>query len=296
MTYARILSGALLGAAIAAPAFADDGIPDFGGRWGRNAFNFEAKAEGPKPLYNLKRLPDGTNDGDQLVGDWKNPILKPEAAEIVRKNGLLARAGIGYPDPSNQCRPYQPPFTYAMQLGMEMLQKKDSITIMYNQDDQVRHIRLNSAHPADVKPAPMGDSIAHYEGDTLVVDTIAIKPSPFNMVDRWGSPVTPGLHVVERYRLIDGEMAKAAQDRHEKTDGRVGGAGGAMAVDPDTSKKGLQVEITVEDPNVFTTPWTGYSTFRRIRTPWFEQVCAENPVDHYEGEWVGLPRDDTPDF
>lgn len=296
MNYSRILSTALLGAAMAAPAFADDGIPDFSGRWGRNAFNFEAKAEGPKPLYNLKRLPDGTNDGGQLVGDWKNPILKPEAAEIVRKNGLLARAGIGYPDPSNQCRPYQPPFTYAMQLGMEMLQKKDGITIMYNQDDQVRHIRLNSAHPADVKPAPMGDSIGHYEGDMLVVDTIAIKPSPFNMVDRWGSPVTPGLHVVERYRLIDGEMAKAAQDRHEKTDGRVGGAGGAMAVDPDTSKKGLQVEITVEDPNVFTAPWTGYSTFRRIRTPWFEQVCAENPVDHYEGEWVGLPRDNTPDF
>jgi hypothetical protein len=296
MTYARILFLALTGAAIAPPALADDGIPDFSGRWGRNAFNFEAKEQGPKPLFNLARNPDGTNNAGQLVGDWKNPILKPGAAEIVRKNGLLARAGIGYPDPSNQCRPYQPPFTYAMQLAMEMLQKKDSITIVYNQDDQVRHIRLNSAHPKDVKPTPMGDSVGHYEGDTLVVDTIAIQPTPFNMVDRWGSPVTPSLHVVERYRLIDGEAAKSAQERHEKADGRVGGAAGVMPVDPDISKKGLQVEVTVEDPNVFTTAWSGYATFRPIRSPWAEQVCAENPVEHYEGEWVGLPRDDTPDF
>jgi hypothetical protein len=37
-------------------------------------------------------------------------------------------------------------------------------------------------------------------------------------------------------------------------------------------------------------------TYRRLLTPWQEQVCAENPVEHYEGEWIGLPRADQPDF
>jgi hypothetical protein len=289
-------------AAIAAltvlPALADDATPDFSGPWGRNSFNFEAKDQGPKPLYNLKRLADGTNDGGQLVGDYKNPILKPEAAEIVRKNGLLAKVGIGYPDPSNQCRPYAPPFTYAMQLGLQMLQKKDGITLIYNQDDQVRRIRLNSEHPADVKPSAMGDSIGHFEGDTLVVDTIGIEGGPFTMIDRWGTPHSDKLHVVERYRLIDGAQAKAAMDKHEKADGRVGGARGAMALDPDLSLKGLQIDITVEDPVYLTMPVTFNVTYRRMSgsISWEEQVCADNPKEYYQDAWVGLPKADHPDF
>jgi len=287
-------------AMLAVPALADDGAatPDFLGRWGRNSFNFEAKPEGPKPLVNLKRMPDGTNDPGQLVGDYKNPILKPEAAEIVRKNGLLAKAGLGYPDPSNQCRPYAPPFNSAMQLGLEILKKNDGFTILYSQDDQVRRIRMNAEHPADLKPSAMGDSIGHWEGDTLIVDTVGIAHGPFTMVDRWGTPHSDALHIVEKYRLIDGAEAKAAMDRHEKEDGRVGGVPGAMAIDPDMSLKGLQVEVTVEDPNVFTTPWSAYVTYRRMspRMPWTEQVCAENPTEFYANQWVGLPKTDKPDF
>jgi hypothetical protein len=293
----------ILGAAagmIALPAVAADdaAAPDFSGRWGRNSFNFEDKDLGPRPLVNLKRLPDGTNDPGQLVGDYKNPILKPEPAEMVRKNGLLAKAGLGYPDPSNQCRPYAPPFNFAMQLGLDVLRKKDGLTFIYSQDDQVRHVRLNGVHPPNVTPSAMGDSIGHYEGDTLVVDTVGISHGPFTMVDRWGTPHSDALHVVERYRLIDGAEAKAAMDKHEKTDGRVGGAAGAMALDPDMSVKGLQVEVTVEDPNVFTTPWSAFVTYRRMNasTQWTEQVCAENPTEYYANQWVGLPKADRPDF
>jgi hypothetical protein len=285
---------------IALPALADDesNSPDFSGRWGRNAFNFEAKAQGPKPLYNLKRLPNGANDPGQLVGDYKNPILKPEAAEIVRKNGLLATAGLGFPDPSNQCRPYAPPFNYAMQLGVEILPKKDGFTLTYNQDDQVRRIRMNSQHPAGLKPSAMGDSVGHWEGDTLVVDTVGISHGPFTMIDRWGTPHSDALHIVERFRLIDGAQAKAAQESHEKADGRVGGVPGAMAINPDSNLKGLQVELTVEDPVYLTTPWAAFVTYRRLsdRMPWTEQVCAENPTEYYENAWIGLPKADRPDF
>ena len=271
-------------------------VPDFSGMWGRNAFNFEPVANGPQPVVNLSRMPDGTSNIGQLVGDYNNPILKPETAKIIKQKGEMSLSGHTYPDASNQCRPYNPPFTLAMQLGLEMLQKKDGITIIYNQDDQVRRIRLNDSHPAKVTPSPMGDSIGHYEGDTLVIDTIGIKPGPYAMVDRYGSPVTDALHVVERYRLIDGVAAKEAQERYEEIDGRLNAA--PRLLDPDLSKNGLQIYFTVEDPNVFTTPWSGYVTYRRMspNMTWLEQVCAENPVEYYKDRWIGLPKAEKPDF
>ena len=179
-----------------------------------------------------------------------------------------------------------------------MLQKNDGITIIYDQDDQVRRVRLNASHPAKLTPSPMGDSVGHYEGDTLVVDTVGIKPGPYAMVDRYGSPVTGALHVIERYRLIDGAAAKAAQDGYEKIDGRLGGKAGARSIDSDTTKKGLQVYVTVEDPNVFTTPWSAYVTYRRMspELPWEEHVCAESPDEFYAGRTIGLPKADKPDF
>src|SRR5258706_6942608 len=306
-----LLSATLAGAAVTAALMqttalaagpADRGsqtaasIPDFSGRWGRNAFNFEPTPSGPQPVMNLSRQPDGTSNIGQLVGDFRNPILKPETAEIIKQKGEMSKSGPTYPDPSNQCRPYNPPFTLAMELGLEMLQKKDGITMIYDQDDQVRRIRLNASHPKKVTPSPMGDSIGHYEGDTLVVDTIGIKPDRYAMVDRYGSPVTETLHVVERYRLIDGTEAKAAQERHEKTDGRLNAA--PRQLDPDITKKGLQAFVTVEDPNVFTTAWSGYVTYRRMSSnmAWLEQVCAENPNEYYKDRWIGLPKADKPDF
>jgi len=48
---------------------------------------FEALPSGPTALVNLSRRPDGSSEVAQLVGDYKNPILKPEAAETVRKRG-----------------------------------------------------------------------------------------------------------------------------------------------------------------------------------------------------------------
>ena len=62
---------------------------------------------------------------------------------------------------------------------------------------------MNQPHPAHVTPSWYGDSVGHYEGDTLVIDTVGIKVGPFAMVDMYGTPHTEALHVVERYRLLD---------------------------------------------------------------------------------------------
>jgi hypothetical protein len=67
-----------------------------------------------------------------------------------------------------------------------------------------------------VAPSWYGDSVGHYEGDTLVIDTVAIKIGPFAMADMYGTPHSPALHVVERYRPLDYEATKAAAARDEK--------------------------------------------------------------------------------
>src|SRR5512146_459548 len=87
-----------------------------GHRWGKNVFNFEGLPSGPQPLRNLSRRPDGKANNGRLVGDYRNPILTPEAAATVKAKGELAISGIGFHNSQDQCRPIAPPFTFAMQL------------------------------------------------------------------------------------------------------------------------------------------------------------------------------------
>src|SRR5882672_3477900 len=94
------------------PAFAADSASQMMGlRWGKNAFNFEGMPTGPQPLRNLSRRPDGKADAGRLVGDYRNPILTPEAASVVKQKGELAIAGKGFPNAQDQCRAIAPPFT-----------------------------------------------------------------------------------------------------------------------------------------------------------------------------------------
>jgi len=102
--------------------------------------------------------------------------------------------------------------------------------------------------------------------------------------------------VIERYRLIDYAVAKAATDAFEKREGTVGGGGRDAGYHPDTSLKGLQLDVTMEDAKVFKSPLTARVTYRRLITESQENVCADNPVEHYKDEWIGLPRADRPDF
>ena len=76
---------------------------------------------------------------------------------------------------------------------------------------------------------------------------MGIKVGPFSMVDHFGTPHTEALHVVERYRLLDYEAAKEAQERGEKENRRVP----QWAVDPNYKGKGFQLQFMVEDEGVF---------------------------------------------
>jgi len=127
-------------------------IPDFSGLWAHPWLpGFESLSSGPTSLVNLSRRPDGVSNVLQLVGDYKNPILKPEAAETVRKMGEQSKAHFGFHNPRNQCWPNGVPFVLSSN-NMEMFQRGDHITMIYQGDHQVRFIRMNSTHPAKVTP------------------------------------------------------------------------------------------------------------------------------------------------
>jgi hypothetical protein len=137
--------------------------------------------------------------------------------------------------------------------------------------------------------------VGHYDGDTLVIDTVGIKIGPFSMVDWYGTPYTQALHVVERYRFIDYEAVKQAEERAARVVGRVS-SGNGLAPDADHQDKGLQLEFTIEDAGAFTMPWSATITRRRSSSEWPELVCAENPHGYFPGKKAAIPTADKPDF
>ena len=272
-------------------------IPDFSGIWDHPALpGFEPLATGPTSLRNRSRR-NGVSNPLQLVGDYTNPILKPEAAATVKKFGELSINHFGYPNPRNQCWPGGLPFEFTNN-GMMMIQKPDEVLIIYRLDHQVRHVHMSQVHPARVTPSWYGNSVGHYEGDTLVVDTVGIRIGPFAMVDWFGTPHTAALHVVERYRMLDYQAAKEAMDRSAKEN-----VTPDFRKNPNDTGKHLQLLFTVEDAGVFTMPWSATITYGRERpvpgfgdVRWEEEVCAENPHKYGTEKDVAVPTADRPDF
>jgi hypothetical protein len=266
-------------------------IPDFSGIWAHPFLTgFEPPASGPGPVLNLARR-NGVGNFQQLVGDYANPILKPEAAEIVKRHGEMSRAGIGYPTPSNQCWPGGVPYVF-WDFLMEMFQKPDHITMIYRHGNETRHIRMNEPHKAAPTPSWYGDAVGHYEGDTLVIDTVGIKIGPFAMIDMYGTPHSPALHVVERYRLVPYDDAQDAFTRNSRENAREPGAN----FDDKYRGKVLQLHFTVEDPAVFTMPWTSTITYRPATGQWLDLICAENVHMYYDRKDAAVPQADKPDF
>ncbi len=269
-------------------------IPDFSGIWAHMTWpDFEPPPVGLGPVTNRSRR-NGVSDVYQLVGDYTNPILRPQAAEIVKKHGEISLTGVPYPTPSNQCWPGGVPFVL-YNIGMQMLQQPEKITILYSNDHEVRRVRLNQLHPARVTPSWYGDSVGHYEGDTLVIDTVGVRIGPFAMLDMYGTPHSPALHVVERYRLLDYEAAKQAQERGQRELSRFGRDPG-FARNPDDKGPGLQLEFTVEDEGVFTTRWSASISYRRPLGAWPEMACAENAQGYFSATHAAVPTAVKPDF
>jgi hypothetical protein len=103
--------------------------------------------------------------------------------------------------------------------------RKDEVVMHFDNsgDHVVRRIRLNAAHPANVKPSRHGHSVGRWDGDTLVIDTIGFEPDPSGL--GMNVPSSPGKHAVERLTLTE-------------------------------ARTRLRYEITVEDPTYLSKPAT----------------------------------------
>src|SRR5262245_19841425 len=167
----------------------------------------EVPGAGPPLVRNDPRHPyilNGTGaQPTYRISDLSNPNLKPWAKERMKKDNDEVLAGkIGYTARSS-CRPAGVPtfMTYSRFEPIYFIQTPKQVTNMFAGDAQVRRVYLNVLHSENPKLSWYGESVGHYEGDTLVVDTIAQNTKTF--VDNYRTPHTEKLRVAERWKLID---------------------------------------------------------------------------------------------
>jgi hypothetical protein len=199
------------------------------------------------------------------VADLSNPILQPWTRERLRKVNERSLSGQVVAIPKERCWPVGvPAFLLLPATPVYFMQTPKEVWMIWMQNHQVRRVYLNVPHSANVTPAWYGESVGHYEGDALIVDTIGISDKSY--VDNYQTPHTDQLHVIERFRMID--------------DGKT-----------------LEVNVHVEDPGAFTTPWNAVQRYRRTNGgPLSEVVCAENNDDHFHHGLEPMPQADRPDF
>ncbi|MDE2476613.1 MAG: hypothetical protein KGO48_16285, partial [Alphaproteobacteria bacterium] len=164
-----------------------------------------------------------------------------------------------------------------------IVQGRNEVVMINESFAEVRHIYLAGGHHSDPRRSWWGDSIGHYEFGTLVVDTIGFNAKTH--IDRFHTPHTAQLHTVERFHLIGGG-------------------------------KEMQVDLHVEDPGAFTTPWNAVMRYRKYELvatnaaktgakiavlatpdegPLIEAVCdSRNALQFVPG--ASLDEAKTPDF
>ena len=231
--------------------------------------DFIPPEKGPGPVMSQKvhpYIPNGQGRVSYRVADLSNPILQPWAAERMKKPNEEVLAGKVPFTADSRCWPGGVPGfdIYARVRPIFFLQTPKEITIIEESDMQVRRIFLNVPHTANPRPSWYGESVGHFEGDELVIDTIGLNDKTF--VDSYRTPHTTKMHVIERFKMLDGG-------------------------------KSLQVLIAVDDPGAFTTPWTALQRWkRREGEPITELICAENHTDFFHNEFFPIPESVKGDF
>jgi hypothetical protein len=230
---------------------------------------FIAPESGPGPVRSRQDHPYVPNHAGQStfrVADLSNPILKPWAIARMKKANDEVLAGKIPFTARERCWPGGVPDIdiYERDRPIFFVQTPKEVLIITEHDEQVRHIYLNVPHSRRVRPSWYGESVGHYEGDTLVVDTIGQNDKSF--VDNYRTPHTTQIHVVERFKLLDGG-------------------------------KTLQATITVEDPGAFNMPWSAIQRWRRRENrPIAELICAENNAGYFNYDVKPIPEANKPDF
>jgi hypothetical protein len=243
--------------------------PNFTGVWARDAHNY------PKPYMKGRQIADGYN----------NEYLKPWVVEALSHDDLVTKSGRAVVTPHSICYPEGIPYVFGGAV-MQMLQTPSEVTMLFGDTGQMRTIYMNRPHSAHPVPSWYGESVGHFEGDTLVVDTIGVAVNPQSgSMGNYGTPHTDQLHVIERYRyLADGEKSTAPRPKNDSFD--------ADAVIP--GGKTLRLTFTLEDPGAYKKPWSVTLDYLPISSRLREYVCTENAR---EADLAPLlPQTEVPDF
>ena len=217
------------------------GRPNLNGIWqALNSANYDIERHLARPAMELRDGPHGPLPSVALLAlgavgavpagmgvvDGGTIPYTPEALTLKQEN----RANWLERDPEIKCYlPGVPRATY-MPFPFQIFHNSNAIFIAYEYAGATRDISLEALEPAQTD-SWMGQSSAHWEGDTLVVDVTGLNDQTW--FDRSGSHHSNQLHVVERYTLLDADH--------------------------------IQYEATIEDPVVFTRPWT-------IRMPLYRRI------------------------
>jgi hypothetical protein len=218
-----------------------NGKPDLTGVYqasNRRGREWDAQVPGEAPGQPAQAASAGVNVAQ------REPIpFRPEA--LKRAQELLNRRSID--DPAAHCLPQASPrMTPVALFPIEFVQTPTKLVILYEYFWEFRSIPIGgAAHSADVDPSFLGDSVARWEGDTLVVDVTNFKAGG------WlggGFVHSDKLHLVERYTRVDRDQ--------------------------------VNYEVTIEDPIVLTKPFTQRNTLMlREGTRLREYSCLENNLD-----------------
>ena len=223
------------------------GHPDISGIYAhelRDWYNpWPSRGVGPGlfgPPTGLTIHPLDVTDSIAHMGDYRTPLLRPWAAELVKRYGDTYAAGQAYFQLCLQNAGLLRSWSRIAR-GLQILQTPDHVYLFFGQDI-TRIIHLNTGHPADLELSYNGHSVGHWEGNTLVVDTVGFDGTAW--ADRYATPTTERMHVVEYISLRHGDQV-------------------------------LEANFLVDDPLVYTQPWRSVVTHPRTEKLGVERVCRE---------------------
>jgi hypothetical protein len=171
------------------------------------------------PFFRNDQARDNNGQATYRVPDATNPNLQPWVKQELEKQRAKVLAGEIGQTPRWSCKPGGVPgFSLFVVEPVYIVQGPKKVLLIYQGNQEVRHIYLNTQHTQNPTPSWYGESIGWYEGDELVVDTIGLSPKA--VIDNYQTPHTDKLHVVERYR-VDGSRQGARSQSDGRRPGRV---------------------------------------------------------------------------
>lgn len=231
----------------------DDICPDRIAR-GEPAVRKQMPAPGKPAAKAATNAPTEAAGTPRLSGMWEPRtfgIMVPEATlsqagkALVDKSSAAMAAGNIMHTAWTSCRPGAVSTMTMPREKIVVLQSADEVTILYEMPRMTRRVRMGGTHPTDLAPSYVGDSVGHWEGRTLVVDSLGFNG--YAELDARGQPTSPALHTVERFT-------------------------------PAADGSGIDIEVTITDPAYYEKPFTIKRSWKKspARHP-FEYDCMENP-------------------